>query len=138
MCQTFRWNHLIRWCLPPFNISGVLLRCHICPPCPIVMVWKLGEGKFDFKFEKSSWGENIGGMGGLKGTFAKWRVEGAPLIRTLVIAYLKDFWYILKIFHLLVVESHKKVHLIQKYVTLYSYVNMCFKNLSKIIHFQVF
>jgi hypothetical protein len=33
-------------------------------------------------------------------------------------------------------KSHKKVLLTQKYVTLYFYVNMCFKSLSKIMSFS--
>jgi hypothetical protein len=41
----------------------------------------------------------------------------------------------LKIFHLYVVKSHKKVLLIHKYVTLYFYVDMCFFKNYVIIKF---
>jgi hypothetical protein len=57
-----------------------------------------------------------------------------PKISSSVI--LKDSKYILGIFDFKVAESHKKVLLIKKYVTLYSYVNMCSKCLSKIMSFS--
>ncbi len=45
----------------------------------------------------------------------------------------KDSQYI---FHLLVTKSHKNVLLTPKSVTLYFYVNMCFKSLFKIMSFS--
>ncbi len=50
--------------------------------------------------------------------------------------YFERLWVYIKIIPFVCCEKYKKVLLTQKYVTFYSYVNMCFKSLSKIMSFS--
>jgi len=53
-----------------------------------------------------------------------------------VIVYSKRFWVYTRNILFVIYKSHKKALLIQKYVTLHSYVNICFKSLFKIMSFS--